>query len=120
MRAVIVEDNLLISLDLQKKLKRAGFENVDIYGDLVSARAGLDHNKPQMVFLDVHLGNENSFELGMEILRKHIPFMFITGYGAGMDLPPALKNVQVLTKPVDFEVLQDAINENAGASAVCE
>lgn len=117
-RAVIVEDNLLISLDLQKKLKRAGFEDVDIYGDLASARTGLDHNKPQMVFLDVHLGNENSFELGMEILKKHIPFMFITGYGAGIDLPPALKNVRVLTKPVDFGVLQGAINENAGASAV--
>lgn len=107
--AFIVEDNLLISLDLKKHLKQLGIDKIDIFGDISSARAALAKVKPSMMFLDVHLGNENTFQLGIEIQKLSIPFIFITGYGATIELPNELSNVDVLTKPVDTTLLKRSI-----------
>lgn len=108
--AFIVEDNLLISLDLQKKLRGIGFKNVEIFGDIGSVRAALAKRDPSMVFLDVHLGNENSFQLGEELNKRGVPFCFITGYGAAIALPEALVDITVLTKPVDTAILAQEIS----------
>ncbi|CAB9494630.1 HWE histidine kinase domain-containing protein [Alteromonas macleodii] len=107
--AYIVEDNLLISLDLKKHLKQLGIDKIDIFGDISSARAALAKGKPSMMFLDVHLGNENTFQLGIEIQKLSIPFLFITGYGAAIELPEELSDVDILTKPVDTTLLKRSI-----------
>ena len=107
--AFIVEDNLLISLDLKKHLKKLGIGKIDIFGDISSARAALAKEKPSMMFLDVHLGNENTFQLGIEIQKLSIPFLFITGYGAAIELPSELLHVDILTKPVDTKLLKRSI-----------
>lgn len=107
--AFIVEDNLLISLDLQRKLRSVGFKNVEIFGDVGSARAALAQRDPSMLFLDVHLGNENSFQLGEDLKKRGVPFFFITGNGAAIALPHTLLDITVLTKPVDTEILEKEI-----------
>ncbi|WP_334022311.1 HWE histidine kinase domain-containing protein [Alteromonas sp. S015] len=107
--AFIVEDNLLISLDLKKHLKQLGIDKIDIFGDVSSARAALAKAKPSMMFLDVHLGNENTFQLGIEIQKIAIPFLFITGYGAAIELPDELSHIDILTKPVDTTLLKRSI-----------
>ena len=107
--AFIVEDNLLISLDLKKHLKQLGIDKVDIFGDISSAREALVKVKPSMMFLDVHLGNENTFQLGIEIQKHSIPFLFITGYGEAIELPDELTGVDILTKPVDTTLLKRSI-----------
>lgn len=118
--AFIVEDNLLISLDLQKKLKLIGFESIDIFGEISSVRTALAKKPPQMLFLDVHLGNENTFQLAIELKQKNIPFVFITGYGASIDLPEQLKGAVVLTKPVDAALLARTIEAYGfGAANSC-
>ena len=69
-----------------------------------------------MLFLDVHLGNENSFQLGEDLKKRGVPFFFITGYGAAMAFPQALEDITVLTKPVDTELLEKEIR-NLGFEA---
>jgi light-regulated signal transduction histidine kinase (bacteriophytochrome) len=107
--AFIVEDNLLISLNLQKLLKSTGFENIEIFGDLGSVRKVLAKRPPHVVFLDVHLGNENTIPLGVDLKKMGIPFIFITGYGASLELPDELIGTTILTKPVDAPLLNEAI-----------
>ncbi|WP_159578259.1 HWE histidine kinase domain-containing protein [Alteromonas sp. KUL106] len=107
--AFIIEDNLLISLDLKKHLNQLGIQQIDIFGDIASARAALAKSRPSMMFLDVHLGHENTFQLGLEIAKLSIPFVFITGYGAAIELPDELNQVTVLTKPVDVTLLKQSI-----------
>jgi len=107
--AFIVEDNLLISLNLQKLLKSTGFENIEIFGDLGSVRKVLAKRPPHVVFLDVHLGNENTIPLGLDLKKMGIPFIFITGYGASLELPDELIGTTILTKPVDATLLNEAI-----------
>ena len=108
--AYIVEDNLLISLNLQKLLKATGFTNVEIFGDVGTAKKALVKRSPQVVFLDVHLGSENTFPLGIELKERGIPFVFITGYGSSLELPDALVGTTILTKPVDPLLLSETIN----------
>lgn len=55
------------------------------------------------------MGHENTFQLGGEIAKLSIPFIFITGYGAAIVLPDELKDVTVLTKPVDTDLLKQSI-----------
>ncbi|WDT85448.1 HWE histidine kinase domain-containing protein [Alteromonas sp. 009811495] len=108
--AYIVEDNLLISLNLQKLLKATGFTNVEIFGDVGTAKKALGKRSPQVVFLDVHLGSENTFPLGIELKERGIPFVFITGYGSSLELPEVLAGTTILTKPVDPLLLSETIN----------
>ena len=118
--AYVVEDNLLISLDLQKHLKKIGFESIDIFCEISSASVALAKRPPQMMFLDVHLGNENTFQLAIELKALNIPFVFITGYGASIDLPESLEGEVILTKPVDPKLLMKAINSfDLGGAAIC-
>jgi CheY-like chemotaxis protein len=73
-----------------------------------------------MMFLDVHLGNENTFQLAIELKALNIPFVFITGYGASIDLPESLEGEVILTKPVDPKLLMKAINSfDLGGAAIC-
>ena len=47
--------------------------------------------------------------VGVEIEKQSIPFVFITGYGAAIELPEELLHVDILTKPVDTKLLKQSI-----------
>lgn len=110
-KACIVEDNLLISMDLQKKLKSIGIPYASIFGSVSAARAGIEKERPDIIFLDMHLGNENTIQLATELLNQATPFMFITGYGAELEIPEILSSVHVLSKPVNIKTLEKTLEE---------
>ena len=98
--ALVVEDSLVIALDMQKKLKALGVQNVAVAGTLAAARRSVEGREPGLAVFDVHLGNETSFDLIRQLSVKGIPAIIVSGYGEDVDIPDEIKHVPVLTKPV--------------------
>ena len=49
------------------------------------------------------------FSSALKSKKQSIPFVFITGYGAAIELPEELLHVDILTKPVDTKLLKQSI-----------
>jgi two-component SAPR family response regulator len=109
--AVIVEDNLIIALDLEKKMKRMGFAMTKIFGDTTTARNSIAKKRPDIAILDMNLGTETTMELAQWLTAESIPFVFATGFGSHIDLlPQSLLNTPILTKPVNEDALERAVD----------
>lgn len=52
------------------------------------------------VLIDINLGRGLSFDFARELKRSRIPFLFLTGYDAGM-LPEDLAGSAYISKPAD-------------------
>jgi len=59
--------------------------------------------------LDFNLGNETSLPIAEELVGLGLPVVMATGYGADLDLPAALKDVPIVTKPYDLKTLAPKI-----------
>lgn len=59
--------------------------------------------------LDVNLNGTLSFPIAEEMRLRRIPFVFCTGYAAGIDVYPETSRIPVVDKPVQTEELRDAV-----------
>jgi len=110
-RVLIVEDNMVLALDLEKTLVSLGVRAIDAVPSIELSRQYLVGNKKyDFAVLDVNLRNETSVTLALELLERNVPFVFVTGYEKNFEYPDALKSVPILAKPVEIEALATAIN----------
>jgi two-component SAPR family response regulator len=91
-RALVLEDEYLVALDIETTLLGMGFDTVDI---------ALETHASDCVFLDVNIAGENSFDLARALGDRQIPFGFISGYNDTSGFPDDLKQAVVLGKPFD-------------------
>ena len=98
---LILEDQLIIAIGLEQILAGAGIERVLTAGSAAEALSLLAHQQPDVAVLDINLGASTSIAVADELLRRHIPFMFATGYGESSIIPGHLKHVPVVRKPYD-------------------
>ncbi|MBP3192386.1 response regulator [Natronogracilivirga saccharolytica] len=113
-RAIIIEDDFIISLFLRNQLKRLDIEVVDILDsgeDLT--RSALEH-KPDLLLVDVELnGKLNGIEAVRNLPSNCKPgLIFITGSpnGKNREQIRKLKPLALLGKPVGAKDLSSIIN----------
>jgi DNA-binding response OmpR family regulator len=99
-RVFIVEDEALIALELQDRLRDLGHTPCGHAARGATALAEIPRADPDLVIMDVNLGAGPS---GVEIAARlraqwSGPFVFITAYDAPT-LPPGLEESPVLVKP---------------------
>ncbi|MCW8108763.1 GAF domain-containing protein [Alteromonas ponticola] len=105
--ALVVEDNLVIAMDIQNKLKDIGVEQVAVVGNIKTARQLYENESFDFVVFDIHLGKDTSLGLIQSVLADNIPCMIMSGYGDQLQLPKEFGSIPVLTKPVlDNELRQ--------------
>jgi CheY-like chemotaxis protein len=97
-RIVVVEDEPLVSMELESCLQAAGCEVVGPVGRLDHARALIADAVCDAALVDANLAGERVDELVAALARRHVPFAFVTGYGRDA-LPDAFREAIVLTKP---------------------
>lgn len=101
-RALIVEDQMLIALDLEQILEEAGLKVIATVTSPAEALATLDRELPDVAILDVNLGDGNSEPIGHALRQRGVPFIFATGYGdAGIGGDFA--DIPVVRKPYSRE-----------------
>ena len=81
MTAVIIEDEALAALELEKMLKELAPE-LKVVARLETVRESvvwLRENSPDVIFSDIHLGDGNAFEIFKQVDNK-IPIVFVTAH----------------------------------------
>nr|WP_306228957.1 HWE histidine kinase domain-containing protein [Aurantimonas sp. CSK15Z-1] len=109
MSALIVEDNMIIALDAEQLMIEQGMAAVFIASSVTEARKIIADEAIDLALLDVNLGAETSFPLVPNLLAKSIPFIFVSGYGDSLDLPPEAEHASRIKKPFNKDQLLSAI-----------
>ena len=110
---LIVEDDPIIALDFEDMILGFGVRTVRTAANVVRALEMIADRVPDFALLDVGLIRENSFAIAERLAALDIPFVFVTGYGAEVRLPPALADRPRLPKPCPREALAAALKRRA-------
>lgn len=114
-KILIVEDQKIIAVDLERTLKSRGYAIAGICDTGEDALKLTDENKPDLILMDILLnGEKNGIETAQMIKKNYnIPIIYLT---ALTDMDTYLKAVKTeplkyLMKPVEYDSLERAIEE---------
>jgi PAS domain S-box-containing protein len=117
-RVMIVEDEALVAMALRDTLGDLGFAVLGPFNRISEAMIALRNNRVDAAVLDVNLGGELIYPLADVLAADHVPFVFITGYGAE-EIEPRYASVPILQKPIEVGALEAVFTcpqAKAGAS----
>jgi PAS domain S-box-containing protein len=97
-RILVVEDEALLSMDLETSLANAGCQVVGPAGTVDAAKRLIAEEKCDAALLDVNLAGEPVDELAAALTQRAVPFAFLTGYGREA-LPRGFGEAIMLGKP---------------------
>lgn len=108
-RALLVEDDFLIGLELAMLTEGLGLEVLGPFADLEEARARGREGPLAVALLDVNLGGLTTFALATELVERQVPCAFVTGYSHIPGLPARLAALPVLAKPFTPTTLRHVV-----------
>jgi PAS domain S-box-containing protein len=97
-RIIIIEDDALVSMDLESSLTDVGCKVISTAGTLDEAKILIADAQYDAALLDANLAGHSVDVLAMMLTKRNIPFAFVTGYGRDA-LPEAFRDAIVLKKP---------------------
>lgn len=95
---LVVEDNFLIATEVCDIVRNSGFDVVGPAARPAKGLALLGERSVDGAIVDVDLDGTPSFRICEELERRHVPFVFLTGYERNV-IPPAFCRAPVLSKP---------------------
>lgn len=109
LRVLVVEDEWLLAAVLVEALAGAGYS---VLGPVYRVKDALaligDGDPPDVGFLDISLGQADSFPIARDLVKRKIPFLFLTGYSKA-DLPEEFRNRPLASKPVALPILIESV-----------
>lgn len=108
-RALLVEDNVVLAMDMVESLTRLGTDSVETAASLETAMSEAARPVYDFVILDMNLRGTVSFDVARLLAKRNVPFIFVTGYGSSLDVPADLAAFPILTKPIDEGTLSREI-----------
>jgi len=102
-RILVVEDEPLVSMDIEASLSAAGCQVVGPASHLDQAKA-LAQRDCDAALVDANLAGHPVDELVAILEKRNIPFAFVTGYGRE-SLPQEFRDAAMLAKPFGREQL---------------
>ena len=107
---LILEDQLLLSMDLEMKLEALGLTVFGSFKCVESALQALDQGTPQAALLDINLGHDRTSEPVAQRLRAlGVPFAFITGYHQDIEFLEKFREAPYSGKPIDLPRLRSIL-----------
>ncbi|WP_180356060.1 response regulator [Aliirhizobium smilacinae] len=107
---LLLEDQPLISLDIEEALAEKGMSNFVTLRSRKDALNWLDESAPDFVLLDLYLDDGDSQPVLARLQQGHIPFMIYTG----SEKPPEwdenlFEGSEWMSKPGDPDIMVDRI-----------
>jgi DNA-binding response OmpR family regulator len=116
-RLLIVDDEILIATDLGESFREDGAEVLGPFTSLAPALKAAEGEEFSAAILDYRLGNQTSEEIANVLLARKIPFLFCSGGLISESLRARLPTGRIMTKPVRYHVLLDAVAALTGRDA---
>jgi CheY-like chemotaxis protein len=111
---LIAEDDPIIAIDFEDRLLGFGVKSVRTVASVARALDEIAKRAPDFALLDVELMREKSFPIAERLIAMKIPFVFVTGYGAEVRIPPQFAKQPRLQKPCSSDALEAALRSHAG------
>lgn len=108
-QVLVLEDNLVLAMELEKLVSRVSSEQVDSVGTVSEATEALQSKDYAAALMDINLGEETSFDAAQLAISRGVAVVFVTGYDSAFELPDNLREVPRITKPVSRIDLQSAL-----------
>lgn len=108
LRALIVEDEAIIAMMIEDMIVDLGHEVAASAGNVADAAAKAENLAIDFAVLDVNLDGQPTFKVAEILVRRGIPFVFATGYGATA-LTAQWSHAPTLQKPFQMRDLADAL-----------
>ena len=115
-RVFIVEDEPLLVMDLEDMLTGLGHHVTAIATRIDKALQLAGNGDFNLAFLDINISRSNTFQVAAILLKRGIPFIFTTGYGAD-GLIDGYRSAHLLTKPIGVGDLENMIAKALSAEA---
>lgn len=115
LRVLIVEDELIIAMELERLLRSLGCVPLDAVPTVRKALRVLAAERPDVAVLDVNLQGERVTPVAETLQAKGVPFVLVTGYGSERLTEEALRDAVYLRKPVDADRFGRALAQVVGA-----
>ena len=112
-RVLVVEDENIVALDIERGLKRLGYDVSAVVNNGKDAIREVSTNPPDLILMDIQIqGNIDGIETAGEI-HKHfnVPVVFLTAYAdeATLQRAKAVEPYGYLLKPFDETELHTAV-----------
>lgn len=108
--ALVVEDCFLQAEVWKSALEDAGYDSVTCCGDTARAAAQLDRYTPDVAIVDLDLGQGINFDVAGILRSRAVPFVFVTGYEAGLT-PKAFADIAHVCKPASAVHVLAAVHQ---------
>jgi len=115
-RVLIVEDDYFLATELARVLELHGALPLGPVASVEESRRLVAEQAPHVVLLDINLRGESTFGLATELRQRGVATIFTTGYDNAV-LPPALRDMDFIRKPVDVPALLNRIRSSMRPSA---
>ena len=107
-RVLIVEDELLVALEIEQALLRAGFAIAGFASRAEAAIRMVEDHGCEAAVLDVRLADGTSLAITEVLAKRSIPFVVLTAYPREQ-LPIELRAVPYLHKPLQPDALVECL-----------
>lgn len=107
--ALVVEDNMVLAMEVERLLRGAGIESVDAVPNRELAESAIARGQYDCAILDINLGDETSLPIAGLLVRSGIPVVLTSGYDSKYELPEDLMNLPRLVKPIGMAQLANAL-----------
>ena len=74
---------MLVAMMVEDLLVRQGCQVIGPAASVAEALRLLEKERPDGAVLDVNLGSETVYPVADTLARSEVPYVFVTGYGAG-------------------------------------
>lgn len=108
---LLVEDSLLVAIHVEDILTQIGATRVVTAATVAAALKEIDGVRPAVAVLDFNLGDEDSLPVADRLRAAGIPYIFATGYGDKLTLPPDHAGTRILRKPYNKATLAATLGQ---------
>ncbi|WP_051477683.1 LytR/AlgR family response regulator transcription factor [Aquimarina pacifica] len=112
-KAIIIEDEDIAAIKLQKMIQDidGSIQIQKIISSVKDSVVYLSNNQPDLIFLDINLSDNNSFEIFNQVPDIKSKIIFTTAYSEYAIKAFELNSIDYLLKPISKETLERSIQK---------
>ncbi|MFT5891453.1 MAG: two-component system LytT family response regulator [Dokdonia sp.] len=113
-KVVIIDDESSVRADIKEKVETHFKNELSIIGEADSVASGvkiIEELKPQLLLLDIHLGDGISFDILQQATFKDFDVIFITGYDTHAIKAIKVGALDYILKPIETDEFITALQK---------